>query len=654
MRPATENARPPTGAPVAGASSGTSDTDVATPYEAHHEDAVTLQDLDAAMRSALALGDDLDRAVRLREIARGIAPKDMPAALEQAGALPEGERYEAISILGAQWGRTAPQVALDFALHWKVEDGRSPLLSASMEAWTVQAPDEAATWIGRLPLGENRDKAFAAMLGIAAKRVPQRIPELLRNHAVRDHENWMVSRAFGKWAQNDPSAAAAAALLLPQRKSVRDSALAQVAEAWAENDPSAALTWVDQTGEPSLRRKLATVVAIQWGRKDPTAAFAYALQPGHRDPQSSALLSVVSGWAADDPAAAQTAVLALPQGRSRDEALQGLVTGMRAEAALALLAQLPGGSKNGELFNDVVRGLDIEEMSMAANYVGSLPPGSLRIQMSGGLAVKWAESDLDGALAWAKQLPSGRERDGTLAQLAYYWASASPREAVELLARESAGGPRDYGLENALRVWTQSAPEEALAWVLAQPVHSGRDPLVLNLITELQRTDPVQAAQLFTTQLTSATDGNVAGQIADAWAGEDPQAAVKWATTLPDETARSRALGGAVGVWASHDPVAAASYVQSLSVSPMRDAAVESLSNAIWHVDHEGAIAWMATLGDPGQRVGRLTGFVTGWLDEDATAARTWLDRTTLFDAATKRRLLYRFAHPDGPDDAPP
>jgi hypothetical protein len=174
----------------------------------------------------------------------------------------------------------------------------------------------------------------------------------------------------------------------------------------------------------------------------------------------------------------------------------------------------------------------------------------------------------------------------------------------------------------------------------------------LNIIGEFQKTDPPQAAHLFATQLTAATDGNVAGQIADAWAGEDPQAAVQWAAGLPDETVRGQALGGAIGTWAGRDPATAARYVQGLTAGPARDAAVENLSNAIWSVDHEGAIAWMATLGDPGQRVGRLNGFVTGWMEEDPTAARSWLDRTTLFDAADKRRFLYRFAHPDGPDDA--
>ncbi len=83
----------------------------------------------------------------------------------------------------------------------------------------------------------------------------------------------------------------------------------------------------------------------------------------------------------------------------------------------------------------------------------------------------------------------------------------------------------------------------------------------------------------------------------------------------------------------------AASWLQGLSQGSTRDAAVGAFVGVVAHSDPATAAAWAASIGDDTQRQFRMESAARAWMDVDPSAARSWVQSSTL-PADTKKRLL--------------
>jgi hypothetical protein len=71
----------------------------------------------------------------------------------------------------------------------------------------------------------------------------------------------------------------------------------------------------------------------------------------------------------------------------------------------------------------------------------------------------------------------------------------------------------------------------------------------------------------------------------------------------------------------------------------MRD---QAISNSMWQLfnnDPQGAVSWVAMIGDEKMRNGRLENLADNWLRNDEDAARAWIPTSSLPDDV-KSRLL--------------
>ena len=126
---------------------------------------VTLDQLDAAIRSALAPGERGRREELLRRLAESIDGADIPAALKLLAHRREPEaRHHLARGLWARWARLDSGAALASAQGLPPSSARCLALDAIVEGWTQKAPDAAAKWVSQLPAGPRQGRQFAGQM----------------------------------------------------------------------------------------------------------------------------------------------------------------------------------------------------------------------------------------------------------------------------------------------------------------------------------------------------------------------------------------------------------------------------------------------------------------------------------------------------------
>ena len=176
--------------------------------------------------------------------------------------------------------------------------------------------------------------------------------------------------------------------------------------------------------------------------------------------------------------------------------------------------------------------------------------------------------------------------------------------------------------------WWKKDPAAAEAFALAQIGTPLGKQLLSNMAGQMAIQDRAKATawvnQIPDQELRRQAYSMVGAQLAIS----DPQAAGEWALTLPPE-AVSEAVGSIASMWAQSDPAAAAHWLESLS-GGARDSAVTSYSFVTAETDPAAATVWAATIADESKRTNALRHTIRQWLEQDAAAARAWIQNSSL------------------------
>jgi hypothetical protein len=226
---------------------------------------------------------------RLAPELRCLAEQDPAAAAVRLADLPAELRPEFASAIASAWGKTAPEVAADWARNQLEGETRNQALLSMSADWASVNPSGAA------------DCALAVL------------PE--------DRQGEFLNSVAMQWGRQDAPAALAWGDQLPGG-TARDSFLAGVASALAESSPAQAAQLVTALGSGSLQNETALTVLIEWGRHDPDSAAEWAkmFPPGHLREQ--ALGNLVALWAQAPAASASAALRNWPEGPERDGAIR--------------------------------------------------------------------------------------------------------------------------------------------------------------------------------------------------------------------------------------------------------------------------------------------------------------------------------------------
>jgi hypothetical protein len=594
-------------------------------------------DFDVALRSALAITDDTDRVVRLREIARLIETTDLPAAVERAKRLSQMERWQVLQALGSRWAESDPGTAAAFALKSTgTRYGWNPFLNAVLEKWAATDFSAANSWLAGLPAGQ-RSNLTASLVNSLARRDPPGALRVLESQPGANQMTWLHQQIFEQWAQRDPSVASIAAQNLPPGNA-REQAIQAVAAGWASESPDAAIAWAQTFTDTATRTKLLRNVANTWAEVDPKAALGWTRTID--DPQLGRQLfsSTLAQIAQSDPAEAQNQLRALHAGQERDNAVNEVINTIARQdvkSALSFLELLPEGRVRDTAKSNLASQLANLDPKAAGELLLTLPV-SLITDRVGQIAGAMAADNLQVALEWSRNLPQGQARKNALNGLCSAWAQYDPRAAAEWMMKEQPGAD----ISSVVGNWASNAPRDVLAWARTLTNEDTKRGALTFVVQTLTRDNAAEARTVFMQDLTPEAQAAAAPQLAESLAKRDLAATRAWAESLPPGAARDGAFGGIVREWAAQDAAGAAGWIEKMPAGEGRDMVVTQFAGSVIRREPETAMAWAASIVEPQLRSTQLEQLAIRWMQSDAGAARQWIAGTDMLAESAKHRVL--------------
>jgi hypothetical protein len=455
--------------------------------------------------------------------------------------------------------------------------------------------------------------------------------------------NDIIRELYGKWVEQDPSAALAHAL--EQKGNNRVNAISYALSAWAAKEPYETIAWMEGHGNARETQSGAYAAMRAIAAEDPAAAIALfekyrkTLMPGTN---AGFLYSI---WAEKDPQAAATAAMTIPNAQERDYALQSLASTWAYEDPQAVW-------KWG---NEQERARDRD--AILRSVIGAIV----------------AEGDTAGAIAFLETMEPGRGRNSALERIVGSLATTDPEAAFELARTQSGSGQSGQAFSTLFFHWAHRDPERAFeAAVNDLDPGDARNSAIQSVINEVAGRD-INLAREMVEKLDSETMRNCIYAVARAIARNDVAGAIAWAGGLPGGDAKGNAYSTILSEWAHDDPKAACDFGRGITDESLRDRSLQSalgrwanddaVEAMIWAVENlekkdqesyipgsllsrwvdqdvKGAADWVGALPEGDLRTKSLSNLVSQWARRDLTATGDWLNRLSPGegrDAAVKR-----------------
>jgi hypothetical protein len=166
------------------------------------------------------------------------------ALVDGDASLDPAVRANLNNFIAGQWGRFAPQDALEWVMSLAPGPQRDQALTGLGESWSDVDPVQATQFAAALPAGEARTLA--------------------------------MRQAVSKWVEADP-AAARAWMLQTDRQDDFDQAVSSIATQnnFMSREPAQAMHWAEGIFDDSVRIQSESAILFSWFPTDPGAATAY-------------------------------------------------------------------------------------------------------------------------------------------------------------------------------------------------------------------------------------------------------------------------------------------------------------------------------------------------------------------------------------------
>jgi hypothetical protein len=435
---------------------------------------------EAALDQALALTDSAARSLALQGIAAAWAERDPAAALTAADKLTDLERSSFITSIARDWARLDPDATLAYLIS---VDG-------------------------------NRLDVLAALGSQLAQLRPRKILALDR----------IGNTAMGL--------------------SLRMVAI----QTLANQDPDQALHEAESLPLGGQRESALSVIARSYGARDPDAALAWARASGDQ----KRIVGVLAGVAQRDPMRAMELAVALDTPQLRAQAVQTI---------------------------SISAGASPDRARELADRVLALPDPALRSTALRSLLGMWANSAPEAAVDWL--VAHDIDAQGTYMQLGQQLARSNPARAAELTARVPSAARSEW-IQGVAIAYAQSDPQGAVAWLAQYRGDPAYSRAVGPVAAGLAASDPAGAARLLATasDQPAAESASYASVVGNRWAQQDPPAAAAWAKDYDANLSQPIVVPRVVSSWAQTDAASARSWTLRLPSGQARDAALTALLTA--------------------------------------------------------------------------
>ncbi|MCB1098641.1 MAG: hypothetical protein KDN22_23925 [Verrucomicrobiae bacterium] len=213
-----------------------------------------------------------------------------------------------------------------------------------------------------------------------------------------------------------------------------------------------------------------------------------------------------------------------------------------------------------------------QDAGLAAQLVRDLPEGKMRDAMIQGAVEGVARQDLTAAIELATMLEGDAAKSAQVIAVRAFVANA--------------------GTEGARMALEAAADDPTL-----------RAEIVKGAVVGSPGIAPSDQAALIDAYLND-NPGVIhsADQVALEWARDDPPAAITWMDQFRDRDGYDDCVEYVTTAWMQHDLASASAWLGTLPPGPARDAGVAELVEHVLDIDPTSALAWSATITNPGQR----------------------------------------------------
>ena len=251
------------------------------------------------------------------------------------------------------------------------------------------------------------------------------------------------------------------------------------------------------------------------------------------------------------------------------------------------------GREHGEV-KRILADLNVEDTVELLDFIEKQLPKNLRGRLRLEFLAHWAETDVRGAMAYAKALPLSERRDDSICWVVQTWAEDDAAAAADWATQLPKGGLRDRVMDNVLSTIADKDP--AVAWNLSQKpgwTETKRQNLH-TIFSSWARRDPAAAATRASGLISQEDLSAAYREISAVWAENDPQAALGWLKSLPEGYAKQSALQSASSSLVAADPRLAAEFANTLPRGTSRD---QFMANVARQWSEADAAAALATTG---------------------------------------------------------
>jgi hypothetical protein len=427
--------------------------------------AETGKQLEQALFEALQAEYSLRASYDLYEALSRMSPEQISSVAARLQLLPEEKRASLTRKLIAGWSEFDSGAARQYA--FALDPGqREEAIMAGLSGWARTKPQAAQAWVLALPPGPVRISAIHQLVNSLASNNPAAALRFVK--AQPGSPSDFYNRIFGVLAEQNPAAAGAEALALPEGEN-RHLAIYAVVRTWAPKEPAAALAWTAQIPQAGVRSENRGVVYTRWARKDPLGAkaMAQALPDGdERDHAISNIISAVS--AANPPDGAELAML-LPAGPARTRAMRIVASewaGTDLRTTLDWIAQIADDKIRAEVVQSAMpKGLE-SDPRVFVDYLlqGKQLPERGYQSVIATCASIWASRDVDAALEWARQIEDEKVRGEVMSAVISAMSVRDPVRAASLLGEVPARW-RSSAVGNVTRNWFNKDKPAARRWL---------------------------------------------------------------------------------------------------------------------------------------------------------------------------------------------
>lgn len=294
------------------------------------------------------------------------------------------------------------------------------------------------------------------------------------------------------------------------------------------------------------------------------------------------------------------------------------------DAAFAYLESMPRVSEFTSALVDALRDLAARDVTQALARAATLATNAEQRVVYSVLFNTFATQDLHRATGLLDLVQETKARDAAIRAVMSRWADRDVNGALAQAQALELRDDRDAAIETALFTLSVQDPWRALDVAAKELDGAALERSVSHVMRRLGEVEPEQAARIVNLLPSGETQAHIAFDLARALAAVDPRATVKWIEMLPTREMSQQALHNVLDLWSATAPDEATLYVGAMPRGENQDHAAEHLAVLLAEKSPVAAERWADSLSSASAKQSALVGVANGWARHDAPAAARW------------------------------